>query len=296
MTLWIVATFCASMVQTLRFMLQKQIKLAGLSTAGATLARFVWGAPMAAVFVLLYGTLSGQSLPQIPAQFWGPALWGGVSQILATMCVVALFSHRNFAVGITFKKTEVMLAALVGFVVLGEGVSLFALLAILIGFGGMVLLSKPPEGGLTLWNRATGLGLASGVLFAFSGVGYRAASLSLDSADPMLRAGVTLALVATSQALILGACMGWREADQLRAVFVRWRITWLVGLTSAVGSFCWFLAFTLQTAAYVKALGQVELILSFAISWFVFRERSSAREVAGAGLIVLSVLVLVLTL
>jgi drug/metabolite transporter (DMT)-like permease len=62
------------------------------------------------------------------------------------------------------------------------------------------------------------------------------------------------------------------------------------------GSLCWFVAFALQTAAYVKALGQVELILSLLASVFFFRETITRREIAGMGLLVLSILGLVLVI
>lgn len=68
----------------------------------------------------------------------------------------------------------------------------------------------------------------------------------------------------------------------------------LVGLTSLAGSVCWFSAFRLQTVAYVNALGQVELILSMAVSTLCFKERMTWRE--GQGLILLSVSVLALIL
>lgn len=275
-------------------MLQRQIKASGLSTAAATQSRFVWAAPLAAIGVVLYAANTGQSLPAVPLSFWPYALIGGIGQILATMCVVALFAHRNFAVGITFKKTEVMQTVLVALILLGEGVTLFGFLAIFIGFAGVILLSKPTEGGVSIWNRATALGLASGLFFAFAGVGYRGATLAIDSPDPLMRAGLALALVTASQAIMLGAWMLWRERDQLRAIFARWRVTLLVGVTSALGSMGWFTAFTLQNAAYVNALGQVELIFSFLVSRLVFKERASARELAGAGLIGVSVVVLVL--
>ncbi len=38
---------------------------------------------------------------------------GGIAQMLATACVVALFGRRNFAVGVTLCKTEVILTALI---------------------------------------------------------------------------------------------------------------------------------------------------------------------------------------
>ena len=43
---------------------------------------------------------------------------------------------------------------------------------------------------------------------------------------------------------------------------------------------------TLQNAAYVRALGQVELLFAFAAGALVLRERTRPREVAGAALVV----------
>ncbi len=298
---WVYVTIAAAFAQNLRFMLQKQLRSAALSTAGATFARFAFSSPLVWCLILIHARTVGQALPSVPGGFWAYALSGGLAQILATMCVVALFQHRNFAVGITFKKTEVLQTALVGLVVLGEGVSPLAALAVAIGFVGVVLLSDPPEGGAgrlaaRLFNRASGLGLLSGFLFGISAVGYRGASLSLPTGDVILRAGFTLAIVTTCQTAIMAAWMALREPGEIGRVFRNWRVAGLVGVTSMIGSFCWFTAFTLQNAAYVKALGQVELIFSFVAGLLVFREKTSRREVRAIGLIVLSIIVLALAI
>ena len=120
MELWIPITLGAALAQTLRFMLQKQLKATQLSTAGTTFARFVYSAPLVALVAWAYATMSGQGVPTVPTQFYAYAVSGGVTQILGTLCVVALFMHRNFAVGITFKKPEVLLSALIGFAALGD--------------------------------------------------------------------------------------------------------------------------------------------------------------------------------
>ncbi|WP_108482654.1 DMT family transporter [Oceaniglobus ichthyenteri] len=297
---WMLITLGAAFAQTLRFMAQKQLKTVGLSTGGATFARFVYSAPLVAALILSYSAVSGQALPGTNGRFWAFAMVGGGAQILATMCVVAIFSHRNFAVGITFKKTEVVQTAIVSAVVLGERVSAIGAIAIGIGFCGVLLLSDPP-GGHGAWrkrvfNRAAGLGLLSGVFFAFSAVGYRGASLALDSGDVILRAGYTLAIVTAVQTAVMTAWLGAREPGQIGAVFGAWRIAGLVGLTSMIGSFCWFTAFTLQNAAYVNALGQVELLFSVAASVLVFREKVSLREAGGMALLTCSILVLILAL
>ncbi len=302
MEAWILIALAAATAQTVRFMLQKHLKSTRLSTSGATFARFLYSAPLAAVLIVTYARLSGQGLPQASARFWWFALAGGLSQILATLCVVALFSERNFAVGITFKKTEVLQSALVGLVVLGDRVTLGGAVAIAIGFGAVLLLSDPPRGSFTgprwrrFFNRAAGLGLLSGVLFGFSAVGYRGASLGLEGGNVALRAGFTLAVVSASQSLAMGLWLLLRDRAEIVAVLAAWRVAALVGLTSMIGSFLWFTAFTLQNAAYVKAVGQIELVLSVLASVLFFHEKISARELGGIALLLVSILVLVLTI
>jgi drug/metabolite transporter (DMT)-like permease len=295
---WILITLGAASAQTLRFMLQKHLKSTQLSTAGATFARFIYSSPLVAMIAISYASFSGQGAPQLTASFWPYALAGATSQILATMCVVALFAHRNFAVGITFKKTEVLLSALVGFIILGDVITLGALLAMLVGLAGVLLLSDPP-GGVGLWhqrifNRATALGLGAGLLFGISGNGYRGASLSLGDGDVFYRAIVTLALVTAFQTIVMALWLVWRERGQITAVLRAWRIAGLVGLTSMIGSICWFTAFTMQNAAYVNAVGQVELLFSLMIGAFVFGEKVSAREWQGLSLLTGSIVILVL--
>ena len=300
MSLWIPVTLAAAGFQTARFMLQKMLSTARLSAVGATFARFAYSAPLVVLALAAYLGATGQSLPVLDARFWAFAVAGGTAQILATICVVALFKQRNFAVGITFKKTEVIQTALVGLLVLGDEISGGGWAAILLGLVAVLVLSRAPGGQGAWWrhlsNRAAALGLGSGVLFAVSAVGYRGASLELTDPDPVFRAAVTLACVVVFQAVAMGLWMAWRDRAQLRAVWTERRTAAFVGLTSMGGSFCWFLAFTLQNAAYVKALGQVELILSLLASTLVFRETVSAREIAGMALLGLSILVLVLAI
>ena len=296
--LWITVTLAAAVFQTGRFMLQKHLATDTLSAGGATFSRFLYSAPFIALLLPLYFWAAGHRLPPLGPGFWPYALAGGTAQILATVCVVLLFKQRNFAVGITFKKTEVILTVLTGWIVLGEGVSPLGFLAIGLGVVGLLLLSGGAEAkGLRLRdlrNRAAGLGLASGVLFSVSAVSYRGASLAVASDDALLRAGVTLAAVVALQTLLMAVWLRFREPGQMGKVWAARRVAVWIGLTSMAGSLCWFLAFTLQNAAYVKALGQVELILSIAATTLFFRERISAREWGGMTVLAASILMLVL--
>ena len=300
MELWIAVTIGAAFFQTLRFMLQKLLSASALSSAGATFARFFYSAPLVVVFLATYFALTETAFPATSLRYWIFALSGGLAQVLATLCVVMLFKTRNFAVGITFKKTEVIQTALVGFVILGESISQAGFAVILIGLIGVLLLSEMPEMEgdwfRRIRNQASQLGVLSGFLFAISGVCYRGASLEIDSADPLLRAGVTLACVTSVQLIGMALWLRWFEPGQISAVWAARRSAAWIGLTSMVGSFCWFTAFTLQNVAYVNALGQIELIFSLIASVFFFKERITRKELVGLSFLTISILGLILVI
>ena len=300
MELWIVVTIAAAFFQTVRFMLQKLLSASALSSTGATFARFLYSAPLVVVFLALYCVATDSLLPATTLRYWLFALSGGLSQILATLCVVMLFQSRNFAVGITFKKTEVIQTALVGWVLLGEPISSLGVGVIVIGLIGVLMLSETPGLGGAWWrricNRASGLGVLSGFLFAISGVCYRGATLELASEDPLLRAGMTLACVTSAQLIAMALWLRLFEPGQISAVWGARRTAAWIGLTSMAGSFCWFTAFTLQTVAYVNALGQIELVFSLLATVFFFKEPITRRELYGLGVLSVSILGLIMVI
>lgn len=295
MQLWVLATLAAALVQTIRFSLQKSLKGAGLSSGGATFSRFLFAAPLAALVAAGSIVAEGAGLPAMPGRFWGFAMLGGLTQIIATLATVALFSERAFAVGIAFTKTETLLVAGFSALVLGEAVSGMGLVAILIGLAGVLLLSVPAGGRLKdLFNRASGLGLTAGAFFGLSAIGYRGATQALGSGGTLTRAALTLAAVTAMQTLAMALWLRLREPGEVGKVLGRWRVVALVGVTGMLGSLGWFVAFTLQNAAYVRAVGQGELIFSLLGGWLIFHERLRGREFAGISLLLVSIVGLIL--
>ena len=97
------------------------------------------------------------------------------------------------------------------------------------------------------------------------------------------------------QAALMGAWMWWRAPDQLRASFVHWRDSSIVGLSGAVSTACWFTAFSLYAVAPVRAVGQVELLFVLAISFFYFRETAvTPRELFAMVLLAISIIMVLL--
>ncbi|MEM9355339.1 MAG: DMT family transporter [Pseudomonadota bacterium] len=299
MEFWIPITIFAAFMQNLRSALQKYLK-GQLSTTGATFCRFGYAAPLTVLYLTCLVLFVGYKVPATTSDFYLYGSVGAIAQIMGTATLVSLFSMRNFAVGTTFSKTETIQAAIFGIVVLGETISIAATFAILLSLVGVIMISMT-QSSLTMRELATNflnktalIGIASGAFFGVSAVSYRAAALSLDGGDFVIKGATTLVFVTIFQTIIMAVYMRIREPGQLTAVLSSWRISAWVGLTGMLGSVGWITAMTIEKAAYVRALGQIELVFTFAASYLFFRERSSAMEVAGIAIVTLGILALLL--
>jgi drug/metabolite transporter (DMT)-like permease len=289
--LWIPLTIGAALLQSLRSAVQRHLTRV-LSTNGATFTRFAYGLPLAVLYILLLTEGLGATWPVPRADFWLWTVTGSLSQILATSLLLLVFRWKNFAVGIAYSKTEVVQAALFGLVFLGEHVTWLGALAILLGTVGVMLFSlkkdaHPLRAFLTGWlERPALLGLVSAALFGVSAVGFRAASLSLGHESALVAAGFTLACSAAIQTAVMTLYLRLREPGQITQVLRHWRLASLSGLTGIVGSAGWFTAMTLQQVAYVRTLGLIEMLFTFAIAVLFFKEHPRRAEILGIVLLV----------
>jgi drug/metabolite transporter (DMT)-like permease len=297
--LWIPITLFAVVMQTVRTAGQKHLTV-HLNPIAVTLVRFIYGLPFAAIYLACVAGWSDTPLPALNTTFVGFVIFGGVAQIVATVLLIHLFSLRNFAVGTTYARTEAFLTAFVGVLFFGEWVSALGWVAIVLSVAGVVVLTiaRTQVAGQSilgrLWNRAAALGLGSGLCFALASLSIRKASLSFGIDDFLLTAGVTLVIMIMVQTAIMVVYVAIKCPEQLPIIARQWRVSTFVGVTSALGSVGWFTAMTLERAAYVKALGQVEFLLSLAVSTLFFRERTTGLELLGMALTAVGVVVLLL--
>jgi drug/metabolite transporter (DMT)-like permease len=282
--LWIPISIAAALAQNLRTAVQRKLK-GRLSTNGANYTRFVFGIPLAAGYVAALAAWGGFALAQPNARFAAAIAIGGVAQILGTSALLEAMARRNFAAGIAFSKTEAVQAALFEVLVLGAALSVGAAFAIAVATAGVLLISLARPGETRLRDSALWFGLASGGLYAISAVAFRAASLSLGHPSYLMSAACTLLAAQALQTVLLGGWLALREPGQLAAVRAQWRVASLAGVMGTLASAGWFTAMTLTVAAYVRTLGLIELLFTFAIGRLVFREAPVARELAGAALL-----------
>lgn len=288
---WVTWTLLAASMQAVRTAGQKQLTK-GITPLAATLVRYLFGLPFALIWLVwitvpYYSGAGSIGLPVLNATFLVSGFVAGILQIIATVLLIRLFTLRNFAVGSTYIRSEILLTACIGYFFFSELITLIGWLAIVICVTGLVIISVSRTGRLrSLWNRSALYGLGAGLSFALTSLFLRQASLSLDVDNAMLTAGMTLAYMVTLQTIITFAWVAIAQPGQISKMFRLWRPALFVGITSVIGSVGWFTAMTLELASYVKTLGQVEFLFTLAIAVFYFHEKPTRSELAGMILIV----------
>ena len=292
--LWIPISLLAACLQIARTGMQKSLK-ADLDDWSVTWVRSGFALPLAALYALA-AEVSGFGASVSGAGFFMWCALSALAQVAATAMLVALFSRRNFAVSTAFSKTEAPQIALFGFLFFGEGVSGLGALGVVLGFCGVLLMMSGGgfAGGFArgnlrkFWRResltACGLGLGAGFFFALTALFILRAYDSLEGGAFGASALALLTVIAMQTAGLGLALLFFRRGAFARMWAVRGRC-FSVGLTSVLGSACWFGAFALAHPAYVKTLSQVELPLAWLVGRRAFRERPGGLEFAGMALV-----------
>jgi drug/metabolite transporter (DMT)-like permease len=298
--LWIPITIAAALCQNIRTTMQQKIR-GILSVDGANFVRYLYGAPLAlsALAFLVWGT--DRNLPTITWMFLLLVTIAGVAQIVATSLMIHAFSLRNFAVGTVYSKTEMVFVALYATFIAGEPLELGAWVGILICLGGVAILSvrgkfSDVRGVLAdLTHKGARYGILSGAIFAIAAGTIREASKQLPEGDFLVRGITVLACMNTIQVVLMGLYLARRDRPQLGKVWHNWRSSIWVGIFSVMGSAGWALATTLENAALVRAVGQIELVFTFISSRLVLKERPSLGEWIGSLLVIGGVVLILVT-
>jgi drug/metabolite transporter (DMT)-like permease len=296
---WIPITIAAAFLQNMRSALQKHLK-GRLTTLGAAYVRFSHSWPFSVFYVWALYQWGDMAIPDPNGMFLLYSVLGGISQIIFTVLLLWLFSFHNFTVGTTFSKTEIIQVALLGFLILGDTLTIGAGIAIFVAVAGVMVMSaaqsKITVGTLlsSLTEKPTLIGLACGAFLGMSVVFFRGSALALGYDGIVMAAAFTLAVSVVIQTVIMGIYIAIKEPKTLVDIFVHWRWTIATGLAGTLTSIGWFTAFTMQNGAYVRALGQIELVFTFVASVFFFREKTNKTEVIGILLVIAAILILIL--
>lgn len=299
MPLWITITVAAALFQNIRTTMQQKIRHV-LSVDGANFIRYLYGAPLALGMLafLVWGT--GREMPPLSVSFLGLVTIAGLGQIIATSLMIHAFTLRNYAVGTVYSKTETLFVALFATFVASEPLTFGSWAGIVVClFGVAVLTVRGSLANIThvlseFRHKGALYGILSGVFFAIAAGTIREASKHLPEGDFMIRGITTLASMNTIQIVLMLAYLSYSDRSQFGKIWVNWRSSIWVGIFSVLGSAGWALAMTLENAALVRAVGQIELVFTFIASHVVLKERPSTGEWVGSLLVVGGVVLILL--
>lgn len=287
--LWIPVTLVAAAAQTGRNATQRRLTET-IGTVGATQVRFLYGFPFAILALGLVHLALGEPVPGPRGAFMVYVLAGATTQILATALMLAAMRERSLSVVTAYMKTEPVQVALFGVAILGDPLSPGGALAIVIATLGVILMSVKPGTSLTSSGlRPVIYGIASGAFFALSAIGFRGAILTLPEGSFVMRSTTTLVWALGTQTIILLVLLGLFDRKALFESFRAWRPSLGAGFLGALASQFWFIGFSLTTAANVRTLALVEVLMAQAVSHRLLSQVTTRRELLGMALILTGV-------
>ena len=281
--LWILLTLAAAPLQVARNAMQRGL-VADAGPWGATLVRFLFGLPFSIAIFAVAVVLTPEAAPHWGLPFWSGAIIGAISQVTATAVLLMAMSRSGFAVATMLQQSSLPLAAIMGWLILGDRLSASVWTGVGVATVGLVVLSWPRRG----HGRAdlTGglLGLAAGASFAVAFNGFRQAGHSLDPTHPLFSATAALVVAQAMQSLVLTSILAVVRPQALRSVTGTWRSSLAAGFFGSAASACWFGALALAPAAPVRAVGLIEGPIAAAVGRKLFREKLRLRQWIGGGL------------
>jgi len=293
--LWIPVTICAALAQVVRNGAQAGLT-ARIGTLGATQVRFVFGLPFAALFWLAWLVMGGIQPPDVPLRAAALVGGGAICQILATALMLLVMHQRAFGVAYAYIKTEPILVALLGAVLIGDRLPPLAWGAVAVVTAGVLLAAVKPGHwrDLLAETRMIIAGIAAGGLYGLSAILFRAGINAQGSGDFLTRSLTMLVLSLALQSAILGAWIALFDRKAFYGSLRIWRRSLGAGFAGALASACWFSAFALTAAANVRTLGLIEMPMAAMLAGRLTGKVIERRELAGIAVVMAGLVILIL--
>lgn len=296
---WIFISIFGALMQAVRTAAQKTLNQT-MSNIGTTYVRSLFGLPVALVFLIFVMVFIQGGAPAMTFGYLFNTAAGATSQVIATMLLIYLFKLRNFAVGTTLIKIDVVMTAILGALLFSENLSFGGVLAIIVVVTGVMIITigrigaaRLADENTSVWAALTSLptlvALGSAFFFTLSYLFLREATLLAEPGNFLWRGAWTVVIATALQVVVLSAYLVVREPVVFSQLWPNRRIIAFIGLTSGLGSIAWYSAFAIQNASYVRAVGQIEIVFVLLISWAYFREKLTRSEIIGIAVTVLGV-------
>lgn len=282
---WILYTIAATLLQTFRNLEQKSLNKK-LDSLTVSWSRFILPLPFAVITVIYSSSL-------VDKWFIFCCFITALFQVAGNIFLLQTFKSRNFSIGIAFYKTEVLQASIIGMLFFNITLSVSAFVAILLATIGVILMSNlvfnagSKKFMQSLYNKSVLYGLLTGFCFSISAFNLKFASETLSNLQyPAIKVAIIVLMwVICFQNIfftVVKFCQNRLISDLKSLISLEHKYTFLkTSILSFLGSVCWFVAYGLGKVVYVKAVGQIELIMAMAVSYFILKEQLKVPEILG---------------
>lgn len=296
---WFYLTVLAVLFQTKRNLLQKNLR-GRLDTIAVSWARVFFILPFLLISLYFLLAFKADLFLSIGSVFYLHCFGAAISQIIGTLCLVELFSRRNFVIGIAYMKTDTIQVAILASIFLSESIPALGIIAILMAVIGIILLT-PLDANLKLMDRifhkTVLLGLGVGFFLSTTTIFMKKAMVLVQSDNKILPVISVFIIYTIMQNIIYITHQHYHKKLQItfRTMTSEWKQCSLIGMFSLAATICWLGAFSLQLVAYVKVVAQLEILISFFIAHHFLQEKNTKYEIIGITLLIFSIILILLT-
>jgi drug/metabolite transporter (DMT)-like permease len=220
------------------------------------------------------------SLPRADDFKSTPSLLRGIFEVLATFCFLSALSLLPFAVAVTLAFSAPTLTTVLAATILKEKVGIWRWSAVLIGFAGVYVMSQPSADSTVI-----------GVVLAMLASVFIA---SRDLSQRFIRKSIPVEAIAIMTAVVVtiaGALSWfWEDWQPTTMVMVSWMAINAVFMCSSY--YFYTKAISLAELSFVSPFAYVSILVSALLGYLVWNEVPGQVVFIGAGLIILSGLVI----
>lgn len=220
-------------------------------------------------------------IPPLGHQFWLAAGYMAISSSISTILYLKAIKAAPISLATPMLSFSPLFVLLTGSLIIGEIPSTIGLLgSVIIVFGAYVL--QPFK--LSLAQTGTRLMLVVALIWAIDApmhkIGINNSSVIFWTLTQFL--GPTIIMIPFLPKL----------KNKQGQIFNQWRIILLIGVLTALGQIFQMESFKLILAVYSLAIKRTTVLFTVLLGWWFFKETNIRQRLAGAGLMVLGVLLI----
>jgi drug/metabolite transporter (DMT)-like permease len=294
--MWVALALAASLAQSARNAFARSLS-GRISPVLNSWSRFAFNLPFSSTLFLTLVSLRG--FPYVSRRYYALCLATGLAQLLGNVALIAAFRRASFAKSIVLHKLEIVFTAFIGAMFFSEYPTMLGWVGIFVCAAGVLLMHFERHIGTTPsfhFGAGALLAMTAGLLLVLASFWLKEANAELVHWNPRVGSGRfevaahTLFNVTWMEAVMLTLWLVRRRSGELNLVSVHWRRMALIGSTGFLGSLGWFWAYSLTLVAYVKAVGQLELVIAVVLSLVLWKEREVWRQLPGMAFVVAGIL------